>query len=114
MGKRHSHRHYTPGERLQGSGGHSWGDQFAASKKYVAGLSHAQRIRHIRNMLLTSARREQTDAYLKGSALSRAFSEADYEEAVGELLDEGLIRATVIDGREFGFVPGLVRTGKGT
>ena len=91
---------------------HSWGDQIATSRKYVATLTPAERVRAVENMILSSTRREQTDAHLCALAQQSGYDTGTYESAVNNLLDAGHITATVIGDIGGGFHAGLVRTAK--
>jgi len=79
------------------------------ARAYAAALSPAARMEHIKNIVHNMTRgHEQTEASVFARAEQSGYEQHDIDAAIGELLDEGRVRSTVIDGKEFGFLPGLV------
>lgn len=79
------------------------------ARAYAASLSPADRMDHIKNIVSGAVRfGEQTEAHVFARAEMSGYEAHDVHEAIGELLDEGKVRSTIIDGKEFGFLPGLV------
>jgi hypothetical protein len=93
------------------------GNAIEQARAYAASLSTLERVRWARNIILNSTRweRECTESHLWARCDGSGLEPIDYETAVGELLDEGRIRSTIMDARakcaldrDFGFIPCLV------
>jgi len=83
------------------------------SREYIAALSPDKHEKYLKTLICNAVRgHEQTEASVYAEAEQRGFAAHDVDKAIDELLDEGYVRSTIIDGKDFGFLPGLVETKK--
>jgi hypothetical protein len=85
--------------------------QIESGRRYLATLTAEQRFRLAIMMVLSAVgyRGEQTEAHVFANAEQSGIAAELVEAAIADLVDSGAIRSTVIDGKEHGFLPGLVR-----
>jgi len=65
--------------------------------------------RDLWNVIANGTRTEQTEAWAFAQGQLRGLHTADVDGIIGAMLDAGVVRSTVIDGGEYGYLPGLVR-----